>query len=157
MPKWLDWLPLFVFPLLLFYVLGEAPDWFPDSIRKSLEELINYNKHVIPPQLSQGITLPSGQIWRPTIGQIMVLVGVILLYVELFKSTQTHQTSILDHMLSTFVFIGYFAFFLSKDWAVNNVFVILMAMSFLDVVAGFTITISTARRDFGLGKLLGGG
>lgn len=154
MPKWLDWLPLFVFPLALFYVLGESPHWFPKNIEQALVSFTNYNNPL--PLPSGGITLPSGYIWRPTMGQFIVLVGVILLYIELFKSTQTHQTSILDHMLSTFVFIGYFAFFLSKGWAVNNVFVILMAMSFLDVIAGLTITISTARRDFGLGKLLGG-
>ena len=154
MPKWLDWLPLFVFPLVLFYILGESPGWFPDAVAEALRGVTNYN-HVLP-FIGDGIGLPSGTKWRPTIGQAVILIGVILLYVELFKSTQTHQTSIIDHMLSTFVFIGYFAFFLSKEWAVNEVFFVLMAMSFLDVVAGFTITISTARRDFSLGGLGGG-
>ena len=153
MSKWVEWVPLFVFPLLFFYVSGESPDWFPASIGDKLRVLTSYNT----PILVDGITLPSKQVWRPTMGQLLILISVLILYVELLKSTQTSQVSIIDHTLSTFVAIGYFGFFLSKHWAANDIFLIIMSMSFLDVIAGFTITITTARRDFSLGGLFGGG
>ena len=81
----------------------------------------------------------------------MVLLGVLFLYVELFKSTRTSETTIVDHLLSTFVLIFYLIAWIIYDWAGNSVFLILTSMSFLDVIAGFTITISAARRDLSIG------
>lgn len=97
------------------------------------------------------IDLPSGTEWKPTWGDLAVLTGIIALYIELFKATRTSEASIIDHLLSTIVLIGYLVFWLTEEWAGNSVFLILTAMSFLDVIAGFTITISTARRDLALG------
>jgi len=149
MPKWLNWLPLFFFPFMFFLVTGESLSWFPPFIAEKLRVLTVYNAPL--PFVGDGIELPSKHNWIPTRGHFLIFVGVIILYIELFKSTQTGQTSIVDHTLSTFVFIAYFAAFLSRGWANNDVFVIIMAMSLLDVIAGFTITIATARRDFSLG------
>lgn len=81
----------------------------------------------------------------------MVLLGVACLYVELFKATRTSETTIVDHLLSTFVLIFYLTAWLIYPWAGNSVFLILTGMTFLDVIAGFTITISAARRDLALG------
>ena len=154
MPKWLNWLPLFFFPFMFFLVTGESFTWFPAVVADKLRVLTDYN--VALPFLAEGFDLPSGQNWIPTRGHFLIFVGVLILYVELFKSTQTGQTSIVDHTLSTFVFIAYFSAFLSQGWANNDVFLIIMAMSLLDVIAGFTITIATARRDFSLGGIGGG-
>lgn len=96
--------------------------------------------------------LPSGSLWKPTWGDFMVLTGVVFLYVELFKSTRTSETTIVDHMLSTFVLIFYLTAWLIYTWAGNSVFLILTGMAFLDVIAGFTITISAARRDLAIGS-----
>lgn len=95
--------------------------------------------------------LPSGITWKPTWGDFMVLLGVITLYIELFKSTRTSEVTIFDHLLSTFVLIFYLTAWLIYEWGGNSVFLILTAMAFLDVIAGFTITISAARRDLSLG------
>lgn len=95
--------------------------------------------------------LPSKAIWKPTWGDLLVLAGVITLYFELFKATRTTEASIFDHLLSTIVLIGYLVVWLIYPWGGNSVFLILAAMSFLDVIAGFTITISSARRDLALG------
>ena len=154
MPKWIAWVPLFFFPLFFFYIAGESPTWFTGILgdRFQTPSIQVFNTSI----LGDGIRLPSNQLWKLTIGQLIIFLGVLILYVELLKSTQTSQVSIIDHTLSTFVAIGYFGFFLSKPWAANDVFLILMSMSFLDVIAGFTITITTARRDFSLGGLFGG-
>jgi hypothetical protein len=81
----------------------------------------------------------------------MILLGVMTLYFELFKSTRTSEVTIIDHLFSTFVFIGYLVAWMIFWWGGNSVFLILTAMSFLDVIAGFTITISAARRDLSVG------
>lgn len=96
-------------------------------------------------------SLPSGHVWRPTWGDFMVLLGIIVLYVEIAKSTRTSETAIVDHILSTIVLILYLTCWLIYPWGGNSVFLILTCMSFLDVIAGFTITISSARRDLTIG------
>jgi hypothetical protein len=95
--------------------------------------------------------LPSGAVWKPTYGDLLIIVGIITLFIELFKSTRTATTSIIDHILSTFVLVGYLVIWMIYPWAGNSYVLILTMMSFLDVIAGFTITISTARRDLALG------
>ena len=137
MIKTLQLIPLF--GLLLFgYWFLAAVGYFPAHLNDIL----------------LSIRLPSGAIWEPTWGDFVVLLGIIMLYFELFKATRTTEASIVDHLFSTFVLIGYLVIWLIYPWGGNSVFLILAAMSFLDVIAGFTITISSARRDLSLG---GGG
>ncbi|WML92214.1 hypothetical protein RCF98_07680 [Thiothrix lacustris] len=121
--------------LLLIYWLAVKVNLFPNGLNHVLFHLY----------------LPSGALWKPTWGDFMVLLGVVFLYVELFKSTRTSETTIVDHLLSTFVLIFYLTAWLIYPWAGNSVFLILTGMAFLDVIAGFTITISAARRDLAIG------
>ena len=141
------WVPWFVVPLIFFYLAGESPSWFPAVVGDKIKVLVDYNAILLP----NGFTLPSGAIWNPTAGQVMILFGVLILAIELIKSTQSGQLTIVEHMLSVVVFIFYFAFFLSKPWAKSDVFVIIGSMSFLDVIAGLTITIAAAKRDISIG------
>jgi len=101
------------------------------------------------------IKLPSGEVWRPTWGDIVILTGLITLYIEIFKSTRTSDISIVDHTLSTIVFVAFLVSWMVFPWTIgeksNSVFLFLAVMSFIDVIAGFTITIAAARRDFALG------
>ncbi len=113
-----------------------------------------YLAGIFPQQLNLqlfSVYLPSGQLWSPTVGVVVILLGLITLYVELFKSTRTSRVSIIDHTLSTFVLVGFLVSWLIFEWAGNSVFLILTIMAFLDVIAGFTITIASARRDLSLG------
>lgn len=122
--------------MLLIYWLAVKVSLFPNGLNHVLFHM----------------NLPSGSLWKPTWGDFMVLLGVVFLYVELFKSTRTSETTIVDHLLSTFVLIFYLTAWLIYDWAGNSVFLILTGMAFLDVIAGFTITISAARRDLAIGS-----
>ncbi|MBF0135448.1 MAG: hypothetical protein H7833_11270 [Magnetococcus sp. DMHC-1] len=83
-----------------------------------------------------------------TLGDVLIMVGVGALYVELFKATRSSDASILDHMLSMMVFVVFLVEFLLVAAAGTVTFLTLTLMSFLDVVAGFTVTISASRRDF---------
>ncbi len=99
------------------------------------------------------VGLPSGFVWRPTWGDLVVLLGLITLNIEVFKATRTSNVSIVDHTLSTLVFIAFLISWMISPWTVgpkgDSTFLFLTLMSFIDVIAGFTITISAARRDFG--------
>ncbi len=93
------------------------------------------------------MSLMSGASWSPTSSDILIVFGVIILYVEIVKSTRTGTASTIEHVLSTFVFITFLVLFLTWGIAGTSTFLILALMSLLDVIAGFTITIATARRD----------
>ena len=102
-----------------------------------------------------GLRLPSGAEWARTWGGLITLIGLITLYIEIFKSTRTSSISIVDHTLSTIVFVGFLVSWIVFPWTAgekgDSTFLLLTIMSFIDVIAGFTITIAAARRDFGIG------
>lgn len=97
------------------------------------------------------IGLVSGATWMATVSDLFIVLGVLALYVEVFKATRTGTASVIDHTLSMMVFVAFLVEFLVYAGAGNSTFVILGLMSLLDVVAGFTITIVAARRDFAIG------
>ncbi len=94
------------------------------------------------------LPLPSDGTVSFTAGDGLVLLGLVLLYVEIFKATRTGSASVLDHALSLLVFIiALMELMISPKFA-HPSFVTIMLICLLDVVAGFTVTIAGARRDF---------
>ncbi|MEM9331050.1 MAG: hypothetical protein AAGA53_06970 [Pseudomonadota bacterium] len=93
----------------------------------------------------------SGQIWTMTMGDLMISVGLFLLFFEIIKATRVGANTIIDHLLSTFVFIAFLVEFLLVPGAAHSVFFILMMIALVDVLAGFTVSIRSATRDVNVG------
>lgn len=89
--------------------------------------------------------------WTLTLGDLVILITLVLLFVELIKATRTGGSSIVDHALSTILFVFCLVEFLLVPAAATSVFFFIMIVTLIDVVAGFSITIRAARRDFGFG------
>jgi hypothetical protein len=96
------------------------------------------------------VALFSGDVWSFTLGDSIVLLGFILLFVELIKATRTTSVEILNHALSVLVFIAALVEFLVLHNFATSVFFFLMLMCLFDVVAGYTISIVAAKRDLGI-------
>jgi quinol-cytochrome oxidoreductase complex cytochrome b subunit len=92
--------------------------------------------------------LLSGAKFQLSVGNLLVLIGIIFLYFEIFKSTKSSINSIVNHSLSMLIFIIFLIEFIVLPEAGTATFIILTLMSLIDVIAGFTVSISTARRDF---------
>ena len=92
-------------------------------------------------------SLASGAAFTLTIGEVLLLVGVFSLFIEIVKATRSSMTSAVDHSLSALVFAAYLVEFLLVKAAGTGVFLVLTVTSFLDLIAGFTVTIGAARRD----------
>lgn len=92
-------------------------------------------------------TLMSGAQFRFTIEHTLLSLGVILLFVEIYRATLPSRASVLNHAISMIVLITFIVEFTVARQLGRPGFFILGLMSFLDVVAGFTISISAARRD----------
>ena len=93
------------------------------------------------------IPMPSGMPWAVTAGDLLLVVGIIMLFIEVLKSTNTARNSIIEHMLSMVLFVVFLIEFLLVGAASSSVFFLLMVMSLIDVVAGFTVSITSASRD----------
>jgi hypothetical protein len=86
-----------------------------------------------------------------TWADMIVLMALLLLFVEIMKSTRSGTSSIIDHLLSTVVFVLYLVEFLMVAGAATSLFFTLMVIALVDVLAGFSVSIRTAGRDINFG------
>lgn len=98
------------------------------------------------------LNMMSGAAWTMTMGDMMLALGLFLLFFEILKSTRIGNLSIIDHLLSTIVLIVFLIEFLLVPSASTSIFFLLMIMSLVDVMAGFSVSIRSATRDVSLGE-----
>lgn len=96
------------------------------------------------------VTLPSGGIWQFTIGHLIVLLGLFALFAEILKATRTSRVSVADHAMSMLTFVVCLLLFLLWSSAATSIFFLIMWLTVIDVIAGFTVSLAGARRDIGL-------
>lgn len=92
----------------------------------------------------------SGGVWTMSLADLLVLFALLVLFVEILKATRTSNASVLDHLLSTFVFVAFLVEFLLVQRAASSLFFILMTIALVDVLAGFAISLRAASRDVNL-------
>ncbi len=93
----------------------------------------------------------SGATFALSSGDVLILVSLGLLFLEVIKAASIGTATILDHILSTGVFIIALVEFLLVKQAGTAVFLILVVMCLIDVVAGYSVSIRSARRDLNVG------
>ena len=97
------------------------------------------------------LSMMSGATWTMSLGDLLIVVSLILLFIEVLKATRTGSWSVIDHMLSMLVFVAFLVEFLLVRDAATHVFFILMVVAFVDVIAGFSVSIRSAGRDVSIG------
>jgi hypothetical protein len=97
------------------------------------------------------IRLLSGGVWQFTWGDFVLLVTLVLLFIEIVKSTFTTTSTLIDHALSMIVFMAVGAEFLMVPEAATSVFFLILIATLIDVIGGYTIGIRVARRDLNIG------
>jgi hypothetical protein len=97
------------------------------------------------------VPLPSGGSWQITLGDVLLAIGLALLFFEILKAAWTGGATIVDHAMSVMVFVACLILFLIWDRAATSTFFLLMLMAMIDVIAGFSVTIKAARRDRDVG------
>jgi len=133
-----------VFPLVLIPVLTYNIWAFGSTAAN------NNNADVVRGHLMDAwvrMPMASGVEWVITFGDVMVLMALLLLFIELLKSTSTGTAAIFNHALSMLVFIICLVEFLLHPAFATSVFFVIMIMALLDVLAGVVVTIISARRD----------
>jgi O-antigen ligase len=97
------------------------------------------------------MNMPSGGTWSMGVGDLLVFFGLIFLFFELLKSTSSQKVAIINHALSMGLFVLCLLLFLLLPSFATSTFFLIMVMVLLDVMAGFIVTILTARRDLDIG------
>ena len=97
------------------------------------------------------LAMPSGAVWTMSVGDLLIVVALVLLFVEILKATRATSRALLDHILSMVLFVVFLIEFLLVGNAATDVFFILMTISFVDVIAGFSVSMRTASRDVSIG------
>ena len=104
-----------------------------------------------PPDIVLGQNIPvtvfSGDVWRISLGDGLVILALLLLFVEIIKATRTSRREILNHALSTLILAGALAEFIVLKGFGTSTFFLITLMCLFDVVAGYTVSIVSARRD----------
>lgn len=103
--------------------------------------LIGYGLSGADPWASRlfAITMLSGARWTPTLGDLLVLLAILVLFAGVMRAARPPGRSISTHVLSTIVATVYLVEFIAAVIAAHSVFFILTVIALFDVAAGFAI------------------
>lgn len=131
--------PALALVILVFNILGYSGQWM-DAESLYLDSM-----------------LPSGAEFYMKVGDLFVVAGLVALFFEIIKAARLGAGTIVDHMLSTATFIVALVEFLLVPFCGTSTFFFLLVMALIDVVAGFSVSILSARRDYSISHNDGGG
>ena len=97
------------------------------------------------------IPMASGTSWNVGVGDVILFLSLILLFFELLKSTSSQKVAIVNHALSMILFVACLVEFLLIRGFATSTFFLIVTMVMLDVLAGFIVTIISARKDLDFG------
>lgn len=97
------------------------------------------------------IRMTSQAEWAVSLGDLLLAASLVVLFVELLKSTTSRKIAIINHSLSMVLFIICLVEFLLAPAFATSTFFLITLMVLLDVLAGFIVTIVAARRDIDFG------
>lgn len=132
--------PLLIVPVALYNIIALSGKEFASTayVRGRMDEDF------------LSIAMASDAVWHITPGHALVAITILLLFFELLKSTGFGRAAVMNHAFSMVLFIVCLVEFLMFPAFATSVFFLIMMMCLLDVMAGFMVTIASARRDFGM-------
>jgi hypothetical protein len=103
------------------------------------------------------VHMMSGGDWVLTLGDAIVGSSVIILLIEMLRAARrASRRTIVDHVLSMVLFVAMLVEFMTLKGIASSTFFLLLIISFVDVAAGFAVSIRSAPRDVVLDNAGGG-
>ncbi len=137
---------LIIYNALVFAFGGTNPDaifYGSASLDTTTNKLITHSADLF------SLKMPNGGEWHFQLGDLVLLIGILLLAVEVVKATYTRGAALADQALSTILFVVFLVEFMLVPKASTSLFFLLTLLTAFDVVVGSIIGIRTARRDIG--------
>ena len=143
MNRWLTVTPFMAVPVFLYFLIalfssGSDAAGIPNMLSRLDAAIFN-------------MPMISGIKWQFRLGDLLMLIGLIMLSIEIVKSTSSKSTAIANHATSIGIMVVSLILFLAVGSFSTSVFFFLTMMCVLDVLAGVMVSIVAARRDFGVG------
>ncbi len=137
--------PLMIVPVIIYNTVALSGSAFStvEAVRERLDAVF------------QSVPMASDVAWHITPGHALIALSLAMLFFELLKSTGIGRAAVMNHAFSMVLFIICLVEFLMFPAFATSVFFLIMLMCLMDVMAGFIVTIASARRDFAVGD--GGG
>ncbi|QUD86344.1 hypothetical protein [Phenylobacterium montanum] len=131
-------LPLMILPVLAYNLMAMAMGGLHarDIAQRLAGEIV-------------GVPMASRVDWPLNLGDLFVAGALVVLFVELLKSAASRHMAVINHSLSIVLFIGCLVEFLIFPAFATSTFFLITLMVFLDVLAGFLITLAAERRGDG--------
>jgi len=126
--------PLTIIPLIIYLLVAFSYGSFAGHPDVWDEELFN-------------VAMMSGGRFTLLMEHLILIIGLICLFFEIWKSTRQTNREAVDQVLAVAVFIVYLVLFITVAKCAPAVFFLLMLISLIDVVAGFLVSLRTARRS----------
>ena len=130
-------LPLLALPVLIYNALALGlPQRFHSAVAQDRmsQRLLN-------------VPTASGGTWAIELGDLLIFITLVILFIELLKSTTSRQVAIINHSLSMVLFVFCLVEFLLFPAFATSTFFLITTMVILDVLAGFIVTIVASRRE----------
>ena len=134
--------PLLLLPVIVYNLIALGGGAI---MHYNIQDMLSYDNALT-------ITMFSGDKWKFSFGDFLVLVTIALLFVEVVKATRTTSNEIINHGLSMLTFVVALVEFITLKGFASTPFFFIMIMTLFDVVAGYTISIVAAEHDLGLGR-----
>jgi hypothetical protein len=93
------------------------------------------------------VHMMSGEDWVLTWEDMLLAFAILLLAVEIIKSTRMGMRSIVDHVLAMALFIVMLVEFLLVQKAGTSTFFLLTMICLVDVLVGFIVSIRSSQRQ----------
>jgi len=134
--------PMLIVPVGLYNALAAAT-WIAPGLFGSAAEAVSRVLFTIP-MLSHGAL-------AVTLGDVILMVGLVALFAELVSSTSSSNSALLGDALTLMVFVVCLVEFLLLAPFATATFLLLLVMVLMDTLAGFIVSTVSARRDIAVG------
>lgn len=133
-------LPLMIIPIFIYNVIafGGSAMTTAEAVRARMD--VEF----------MSVPMASGAEWIITPGHGLIALSLVMLFFELLKSTGIGRAAVMNHAFSMVLFIICLVEFLMFGAFATSVFFLIMLMTLMDVMAGFMVTIASARRDINM-------
>jgi hypothetical protein len=124
--------PLLLLPAVAYNVLVMALGGFtsPDAAAHIADRLFE-------------LPTASGGVWEISYADLLLAGALIVMFVELIKSTHSRRVALINHILSITLFVACLAELLLVPACATSTFFLIALMVLLDVLAGFILGVST--------------
>jgi hypothetical protein len=133
--------PLLLIPFAFFNIaifLLDMP--LGDEAKSAVLTIPLASEPALPPVFDRSMSV--------TLGDLIVAIGILLLYIEMIKAVRPGGKSMMDHLLSFILFLAMAAELVFVPQATSPTLLLLTVLGFVDFITGISVRLAQPRVVF---------